>query len=48
MLQSTHPKKLSNKEDPREDASISFRRENKIDTEGGLRGRTGQKRGWRM
>jgi hypothetical protein len=31
MLQSTDPKKLNNKEFPREDALISLRRGNKID-----------------
>jgi hypothetical protein len=31
MLQSTNPNKLSNKQDLREDASISLRRGNKIE-----------------
>ena len=40
-LQSTDPKKLSNKEGPREDARISLRRGNKTEIGGGWREGTG-------
>jgi hypothetical protein len=54
MLQSTDPKKLGNKEGPREEVWISLRRGNKIDVGGGWRQglREGVKRrrkmGWRI
>jgi hypothetical protein len=45
MLQSTDPKKLSNEEDPREDAWFSLRRGTKIDIGSGWRGELGGKGG---
>jgi len=45
MLQSTDPKKLSNKESLKEDVGISLRRRNKIDIVNGWREQTGWERG---
>jgi hypothetical protein len=45
MLQSTDPKKLGNKEVPREDAQISLGRGNKIVIGDGWREGTGKERG---